>query len=877
MKNLQRINKKAWKKTNDPHYCPFVSCFLGAVCGIFFNSCFSVSPRIYCVLFLVGTAAVLFRIVLTKNYRLLDKDSLGFWSVVVLSFLLFGLNHELDHNRVAEDDISRWSTEKNLPVIAEGWIAQLPVYVPVRPAYLGENIPLTDLTVTELVMKGLFRNGSWNSCSGRVIVRISGDLTRLRIGDLVRIKGTFSLILPPDNRYEFNRGADLLADGIRCKVHVDSPQAVELLQEKDRFPVSRFFENLRRSARSIYRESLSEVNASLASAIVFGLRADLDFNVVENFKQTGTVHILAISGLHLAIVCGIIFFILNTLGVPKVPATILLMVATVFYAMAAGMQPPVSRSAIMVLAFCLRSLVHRRGDGINTLVFAAILLLLINPDELFQCGTQFSFMAVGIFLWFPRYNTGQERIIDFILVFRKQYLLWRRYRKIAREGVQVYTQIPVMEWDKVIRVFFRVKLVHFLLVTIVIWLVMSPLLIRNTSLVTPSAIFINPLIILPLTAVLFLALFLVLFGGGIPFLSGILGSLTNTMFDFLQGIVSWGRLTPIGFHYVAQLPDWWCLVFYLPLIFMTIFPKFRPFRRKVLIFLVYWSILGFFLPVIFFKSNQMTDRFEANIFSVGHGAAFLMTFPDGRTVLLDCGCFTSPRKTGNIIKQTLWNKNIKKIDLLIFSHADSDHYNASDLIIKNFRIGRVLVPELMFQKDNIYVQRLHLLLSDRKIPIYSVDADTDPARLGFPELSILHPQKMGTDKISAQKSNQYCLVIRIDYLGKSILFPGDLEDNNAPFLEKECDKVDVLLAPHHGGKVKRYQTLLDRIRPEDIIISGGSLQNNTSEETKLIQKGYHVYNTQRNGEIIIQIDRPVQNSFEGINRQSKIRILPFRK
>ncbi len=860
----------SWPVPEENFYHPFVPCFFGATAGIVFDSYCPISCRIYSVLFGILILLTVFIVRSGGRSLKISKEKAVLTAVVLLSFVLFAGDYQLQNNCLRRDDISRYAREQGAPIVAEGWIARLPVsYDPVTPP-LGVNIPLERSTSTVLVLKRILNQGVWSPCSGKAALRLTGNYDMLRIGDLVRIKGSFSLVLPPNNRYEYDRQSALLADGIRTNIYSEGDSFIELIREKDRYSVGRYFESVRRGARSLYQKYLSEKNAQLASAMMFGLRSDLDPEISEAFKKTGTVHVLAISGLHLAIVCGFVLLILKSIGLPDKIAIPVLMAATVFYLLAAGNQPPVFRAAVMILVYSFGRLLHRNGCGLNSLILTALIILLIKPNELFQFGTQISFLAVGVFLWLPGGNTEQQKSIN---IFRL-ILIWHQDKKIIRaakkSGISLTKKFRPVKWNDFAKVLRNTKFIQAFWTSFIIWLVLLPAIVWNLSLVTPVAVLVNPFIVLPLSIILSLALLLVLTGSWIPFFPGIIADMTDVLFDLMRMLVDFAQKMPGGFFYIARFPLWWCIGFYLPLILLTLVPSLKKWKTTVWFFMICWIAVACLIPLTDKKIRKDSGLFEANIFSVGHGASFFLEFPDGRNVLLDCGCFTAPKKVGNTIACTLWNKNVRQIDLLILSHADSDHYNAVDTVIEHFPIQRVLVPPNMFKKNNEFVCRLKKILTDRMIEIVYADAETDLAQFGYPELTVLHPPRIDWSSIDGSHTNQYCLTLRLEFAGKTILFPGDLEDNNAPFLQKSPFKTDLLLAPHHGGKVERYQNLLNWTKPETVIISGGSFQNNSEEEMKLRRQGFKVYNTKNNGEIVIQIK---MNSTEKV---SELQVIPFK-
>ncbi len=139
---------------------------------------------------------------------------------------------------------------------------------------------------------------------------------------------------------------------------------------------------------------LSEDDAVMLAAMVAGDRTYLTHSLRVGFEQTGSFHMLVVSGLHLAIVAGCIFWITRRLRLPRVPATLLTIAASFAYALFTGFATPVQRSLWMVTLYLLGRLVYRERSPLNTIGFAALCLLVVSPRSLFDSSLQMTLLAV---------------------------------------------------------------------------------------------------------------------------------------------------------------------------------------------------------------------------------------------------------------------------------------------------------------------------------------------------------------------------------------------------------------------------------------------------------------------------------------------------
>ncbi|MFW6125881.1 MAG: ComEC/Rec2 family competence protein, partial [Chloroflexota bacterium] len=149
--------------------------------------------------------------------------------------------------------------------------------------------------------------------------------------------------------------------------------------------------------------SLAEPEASLAQGMLLGLRHDIPSSLYDDFRRSGTAHLLAISGLHMAIVSGIILAVSVWLFGRHRPAYFIVTLVVLWaYALLAGMSPSVVRAAIMVSIFLLGAYLGRQRSAITAVAFAAAIMVAVNPRVLWSVSFQLSFAAVaGVVLLGP--------------------------------------------------------------------------------------------------------------------------------------------------------------------------------------------------------------------------------------------------------------------------------------------------------------------------------------------------------------------------------------------------------------------------------------------------------------------------------------------
>jgi competence protein ComEC len=424
-----------------------------------------------------------------------------------------------------------------------------------------------------------------------------------------------------------------------------------------------------------------------------------------------------------------------------------------------------------------------------------------------------------------------------------------------------------------------------------IWAVGTPLILSATNMLTPVAMLANPIVWAPATFALWAALALAAFGtlrsfgadltAAVGFDCGLetLGALgvaalagtTDRIFDVFLGTLDALRNAPFGTLRTPGPPVWALWTFYLPLVFWTLFPTWRPSRRTAARALALWLAALLVADVVAERRIAARDATRIEIFSIGHGVSILAFFPDGRTALFDCGSVSNSERAAEVAARALWHAGRTRIDLAVASHADYDHYGGLRTLAETVKIGRVCVSPAMFNKRDAELDALRDALEREKIPIETVVGGETFARFGFPELAALHPTLENGPL--GNESNANSLVVALEVRGRRLLFPGDLDAPDALFLKTEPTRFDLALAPHHGGKSENYRDLLDWADPTWIVVSGGSFQRNRATEEGLRAEGRGVLHTLDDGCVTVEIDRdPTQPE----NAVGRMKISTFR-
>ena len=239
---------------------------------------------------------------------------------------------------------------------------------------------------------------------GLLLARVQANQT-YHYGDIVRVRGR--LQTPPEDE-DFSYREYLAREGIRS--YMPSADATLLPGSGGNPIVAAIYTLKERSLDNIYR-LFPDPEASLLAGILLGVDTGLSEPLQQAFKNTGTAHIIAISGFNIAIIAGIFVKLFSRiLGTRRGAAAAIVGIA--FYTFLVGANAAVVRAAIMGTISLFAVQVGRRQQGLNTLAFVAGLMALINPLVLWDVGFQLSFFAtLGLVLYGDTFQQAAEKLI----------------------------------------------------------------------------------------------------------------------------------------------------------------------------------------------------------------------------------------------------------------------------------------------------------------------------------------------------------------------------------------------------------------------------------------------------------------------------------
>ncbi|MBM4080542.1 MAG: ComEC family competence protein, partial [Planctomycetes bacterium] len=284
----------------------------------------------------------------------------------------------------------------------QGLVIEEPSFRPAKVASGDERWPASrqsDRTSFVLAARNLSAAGAWRDVCGKVRVNVYDQVPDLKYGDLIEITGYLRTPSGPRNPGQFDFADYLHRKGIEAYLSAQSAQNLKRLAENQgSFIKAQIYRLGRHFKDTIDRELPSkdahDERASLVRCIVLGEREAVSDELNDAFIKTGTVHLLAVSGLNVALIAGTVWFMLRLFFVPRRVNAAVIVGFVWGYAVLAGLSPSVTRASLMATVFAGGVLLKRQTDGISSLAAAALCVLLANPSDLFDAGAQLSFLAV---------------------------------------------------------------------------------------------------------------------------------------------------------------------------------------------------------------------------------------------------------------------------------------------------------------------------------------------------------------------------------------------------------------------------------------------------------------------------------------------------
>lgn|GEM_PF-352238 len=632
-------------------------------------------------------------------------------------------------------------------------------------------------------------------------VWVDGDAAeRISWGDSVELIGRLSLPEGPRNPGEFDYARYLSRTGISAQMFLRHPAAIEVRQRAGFWSVRRQLNRFRQQTVAQLQRCLSAANRPTAEALLLGNRGRMETHLEDDFIFSGTMHLLAISGLHVGILYVFILRLLHLLLVPRGRALLLAATVCMLYACLTDLRPSVLRAALFIVfnagaQFCCRDI--RMGATIG---LTAIVLAIFDPSVAFDIGAWLSFLAVGALGWVSERTPPPPKrpvpidspgITDRCFDLANSFCRW---------------------------------LLHSYRQMFAVTLLSAPLIAQQFHLISITGLVVNLLLVPFTTLTLAAGYFFVATALLLPLLAPGVSWPFDLCLTLMNRSVAFSAEFRSGFVMIPDLPNWFLPVWYGTLAASAVAST--PARRHVLRLL-----LMLLAAHQLSAAGRIPDRpgLTCTVLSVGHGNAIIVETAR-RVILLDAGAMNRGGRTAATIAGFLWHRGYRMIDAIVISHPDADHYNAAAGLIKRLPVGQIITTQQFMDSPSTEVRQLINQLQQLQIPISiahhedsinvnSLDLRFLQSSLPSPTSTHTTPPTVSPPRYSASTDNESSLTAVLSYAGHQLCFPGDLEGAGQQQLLPLLPMCSLMISPHHGSPAANTPPLAAVTQPQNLIVS----------------------------------------------------------
>jgi competence protein ComEC len=759
-------------------------------------------------------------------------DAHAGWLLLMAAALAGAAWHQVNWFLYDANEIGRYAGFEPGPVCIEAVVLKSPERVSAPPPTPLRAIPVGERSRLPIALTGIRSGSEWQPASGACQLSAEGHLLGVHQGDRLRVFGQLAKISPQSNPGEFDFADHARASRQTVRIRTKTPESVTMLAKGSIWNPFHVLDAIRVRAKQRVRSLIGPNHAGLAAAILLGAREGLPYETTESYLVTGTIHVLVVSGMNVAILATGLLLMMQLGWMPRRAGLCLIVGVVLLYALLAEAQPPVVRAAVFSVLMCVAVWSGRRGAAFNSIFAAAFVVMAMNPNDLFGAGPQLSFLAVGILIWIGMWIDERKKIVE-------------RLDQVIAETRPWPVRLAKWSWTRI--------WIYWLLFSTVLWLASLPLVLHQFHIVSPIAIVISPAIWLVVFVAMWSGFFMIVAGWIAPVIGAGCAAICNCSLDGLEHIVHWAESVPAGHAWLPGPAWWWVAGFYVGLLAVMIWGRRIAPPRWQLAALAAWVLVGL-MPVA--ARHWTRAGLDCTVVAVGHGECVLLQAPSGETLLYDAGGIGSPEYATQSISAVLWDKGIMHIDGIVLSHSDTDHYNAVPGLLERFGVGAVYISPVMFRGIDDTIDRGPKLLRDaiRKagVPIREIWSG-DRLRVG-PDVSVqvLHPPEKGV--IGSDNANS--VTLGVEYAGRRILLPGDLESPGIDdVMAEQPYDCDVLLAPHHGSRRSDPPGFAAWSTPEWVVLSGGGGEQAAPVIRTYEEAGAHVFVTDEVGAVQFLVKR----------------------
>ena len=678
----------------------------------------------------------------------------------------------------------------------QGTLEATPVHHPPRqdPAERGRT--LVPLSVSRINRQG----DCWEPAFGRVLIQTPGLLPPgFFAGQTVEVTGVLEPPPAPDAEGLFDYRSYLRQQGIYFQLRADSPQDWRRLSAARPPPLAHRFAAWAQEVLSLGLPE-RDVPLELLWAMTLGWKTALTPEISTTFIRSGTMHVFAISGLHIAMIAAILLALLRVLRIPRLYCGILVIPALWFYTLATGWQPSAVRSTIMMTVIIAGWGLARPSDLVNSLAGAALLILIWDPQQLFGASFQLSFFVVlSIALVVPVLEQLRDRFLRLDPWLPEQLASpWQKFGLRAARWLWTFSAASTAAW-----------------------LGSLPLIAFYFHLVSPVALLANLFIVPASGAALAASLGSLFSGTWLPGLTELLNFSAWGWMRLMLWISDLAASLPAGWFHVPR-PSLFHFVLYYGLgLGLVSGWLLAPSRRR-------WLLPGAAVLLAVPALQWFKARHEVTLTVLaqnGCAAVYCAPAAGHGSVLFDPG---DSNVVQYVVEPHLRARGVNRLSHLVLTHGDLRHVGGAEWIVHQFNARSVLTSAPRFRSPTY--RRLVQTFGQEARLLRQLDrGDT------FAGWTVLHPA--ASDRFS--RADDAALVVRGEFCGRRILLLSDLGRAGQETLLQRYGpelRADVVVTglPNTGEPL--CDALLEAINPAVIVVADSEYPASERARAPLLER-----------------------------------------
>ncbi|MGL1903732.1 MAG: DNA internalization-related competence protein ComEC/Rec2 [Fibrobacterales bacterium] len=590
----------------------------------------------------------------------------------------------------------------------------------------------------------------------------------LVVGDSLSAQGSLQEPSPVLNPGQFDYDSFLKTKGFKAIYSAD----VETLIHSSNHSLRGYFYKMRVALSEHISTLFDGHTAPLIKALVLGNKKELPQESATQFRETGLYHLLAISGLHIALIALIIQTLFTLIRIPQKGVIVLTILLLWTFALIVNLPPSVVRATTMYTILALAWLFERRPFSMNALGLAIALILCVEPMQIADIGFQLSAGATFAILYFS------HRISS---LFPKSLLTQYIYSPLA--------------------------------ITLFATAGTAPILIHTFNTFAPAS-FIGNLFAVPLISLTLLSSLVSLIISPLSHDLGLIFAESTNLFALAstEAIALFHSFVGAPIYIAPFQP----IAYGIYSILILSLPHFFKNHRVQSL-----SILVFSLGIIFWGGSELyitiTQPTHITLVAVGNGESMFIESSNGKTMLIDTGYDSKSIGQYRLIPFLKYH-GIDHLDAVLITHKHRDHYGNLTLLAKSVTIGAVYTTPPSDNHDDNWEKTVQYL-TESDVPIHSLSGGDNLSGFGMLTIDVLAPLDT-----TYENENNNSLVMLMRQGQQSILLTGDIEKPVEKHLLNyfALPDIDILKAAHHGSNTSSTLGFLRQVKPELTVISAGT-------------------------------------------------------